>query len=76
MRLELAISQRLGYISRHMKQAKQLGISPQAPVTAGLPAAPCPLRYDLDELLQDFRPEHRQPEPDWGPDVGSEVIPA
>lgn len=75
MRLELALSPRLRYISPHMNQPKRPGIKTQTPVTTGLPAVTCTLRYDLDELLQDYRPEHHQPEPDWGPDVGNEVIP-
>jgi antitoxin MazE len=28
----------------------------------------------LEELVAQFRPEHRQPEVEWGPDVGREKV--
>jgi antitoxin component of MazEF toxin-antitoxin module len=31
------------------------------------------VRLSLEELLADFKPEHRHPETDWGPPVGKEV---
>ncbi len=31
------------------------------------------VRLSLEELLADFKPEHRHEETDWGPPVGKEV---
>ena len=31
-------------------------------------------RYNIDDLMNEFKPEHRRPEFDWGRPVGKEII--
>ena len=56
---------------------EELAIADGAPVTlevkdGRLVVEPARKKYTLDELLADYKPEHRNGETDWGRPVGKE----
>ena len=54
----------------------QVGVSVEARIVAGeLVISPTEPRYTLEELCAKLRPEHAEPETDWGHAVGAEVLP-
>lgn len=43
--------------------------------TKGITIRPIEKKYTLDELVAKMNPKNRHPLIDWGPDVGSEILP-